>query len=86
MLPEQLSLCMIMKNEEKVIKRCLDSFQDIVSEIILIDTGSTDRSIEIAKTYPKVKLFNWEWIDDFSAARNYSFAQATKDWILWVDL
>ena len=75
---------MIVKNEEKVLKRCLDSVKDIVDEIIIVDTGSTDKTKEIAKKYA-TKILDFKWVDDFSKARNYSFSQATKDYILWLD-
>lgn len=79
-----ISLCMIVKNEEDVIARCLDSIKDIVDEIIIVDTGSSDNTKEIVKEYTD-NIFDFEWIDDFSAARNYSFSKATKDFILWLD-
>lgn len=79
-----ISLCIIVKNEEKVLKRCLTSAKDIVDEIIIIDTGSTDKTKEIANEFTD-KVYDFEWIDDFSAARNYSFSKATKDYILWLD-
>ncbi|CAM4154244.1 tetratricopeptide repeat-containing glycosyltransferase family 2 protein [Lederbergia lenta] len=79
-----ISLCMIVKNEENVIGRCLDSVRDIVDEIIIVDTGSTDRTKEIISTYTD-SIFNFAWIDDFAAARNFSFDQATKEYILWLD-
>ena len=79
-----LSLCMIVKNEEKVLKRCLDSIKDVVDEIIIVDTGSTDNTKNIAKEFT-TKIYDFKWIDDFSAARNYSFSKATKDYIIWLD-
>ncbi|WP_353095388.1 glycosyltransferase [Tissierella praeacuta] len=79
-----ISLCMIVKNEEDVIARCLDSVKDIIDEIIIVDTGSNDNTKEIVKGYTD-KVFDFKWIDDFSAARNYSFSKATKDFILWLD-
>jgi glycosyltransferase involved in cell wall biosynthesis len=79
-----LSLCLIVKNEEKFIKACLDAVKDIVDEIIIVDTGSTDSTLEIIKSY-KVKLFNYEWNNDFSSARNYSISKATSNWILCLD-
>ena len=79
-----ISLCMIVKNEEEVIGRCLESIKDIVDEIIIVDTGSTDNTKEIIKKYTD-KVFDFKWIDDFSKARNYSFSMATKDFILWLD-
>lgn len=79
-----LSLCIIVKNEEKVIKRCLDSIYDIMDEIIIVDTGSTDKTVEIAKQYTN-KIYTFPWVNDFSAARNFSFSKATCDYILWLD-
>ncbi len=76
----EISLCMIVKNEEKVLGRCLDSIADLMDEIIIVDTGSTDRTKEIAKKYTE-HIYDFEWIDDFSAARNFSFSKATKDYI-----
>lgn len=78
-----ISLCMIVKDEEAVLARCLDSVAEIADEIIVVDTGSSDRTKEIAAQYGQV--FDFVWCEDFSAARNYSFAQATKDFILWLD-
>ncbi len=79
-----ISLCMILKNEEDVIARCLDCVKDIVDEIIIVDTGSTDKTKEIVKNYTD-KIYNFKWIDDFAAARNFSFSKATKEYILWLD-
>ena len=79
-----ISLCMIVKNEENVIARCLNSVKDIVDEIIIIDTGSTDNTKEIAKGFTD-KIFDFNWINDFSAARNYSFSKAINDYIFWLD-
>lgn len=79
-----ISLCMIVKNEEDVLDRCLESVETAVDEIIIVDTGSTDATIDIAKKH-HAKLYSFKWIDDFSAARNYSFEAATMDYILWLD-
>lgn len=79
-----ISLCMIVKDEEKVIKRCLDSVIDVVDEIIIVDTGSNDSTKEIAKEYTQ-KIYDFKWIDDFSKARDFSFSKATKEYILWLD-
>ena len=79
-----ISLCMIVKNEEETIQRCLQSVMDIADEIIIVDTGSTDKTKEVVKNFTD-KIYDFEWIDDFSAARNYSFSQATKDYIMWLD-
>lgn len=79
-----ISLCMIVKNEEGVIKRCLDCVKDIVDEMIIVDTGSVDHTKEIVSQYTK-NIYDFEWIDDFSKARNYSFSKAKCDYILWLD-
>jgi len=79
-----ISLCMIVKNEEDTIGRCLNSVYDLVDEIIIVDTGSTDKTVDIVKNYTD-KIYHFKWIDDFSAARNYSFSKATKDYIFWMD-
>lgn len=79
-----ISLCMIVKDEEKVLKRCLNSAKDIVDEIIIVDTGSTDKTKEIAKSFTN-KVYDFKWVNDFSKARNFSFSKATKDYILWLD-
>src|SRR5699024_5955738 len=79
-----LSLCMIVKNEEDVIGRCLECVIDIFDEIIVVDTGSDDNTKEIVKKYNK-NLYYFKWIDDFEAARNYAFSKATKNYIMWLD-
>ena len=79
-----ISLCMIVKNEENSLPRCLDSIKDIVDEIIIVDTGSTDKTKKIASYYT-TKIFDFKWSKDFSKARNYSFSKATQDYILWLD-
>ena len=79
-----VSLCMIVKNEEKNIKKCLDSVKDVVSEIIIVDTGSTDNTLEIAKNY-NPKIIHFEWTGDFSEARNKSIEYASGDYILFLD-
>ena len=78
-----LSLCMIVKNEEQVLDRCLNSFNGLFDEIIIVDTGSTDKTMEIARKHT-TKVFEYPWINDFSAARNYSFSLATSDFIMWL--
>ena len=79
-----LGLCMIVKNEEEVIGRCLDSCCDLFDEMIIVDTGSVDKTKEILEKYP-VKVYDFEWIYDFSAARNFSFSKSTCDFIMWLD-
>lgn len=79
-----ISICLIVKNEEAVLARCLDSLKGIGDEIIIVDTGSTDRTKEIASKYTN-KIYDFKWIDDFSAARNFAFSKATKDYIYSAD-
>ena len=79
-----ISVCMIVKNEEKVLARCLDSLQDLVEEIIIVDTGSTDATKRIAAGYTD-KIYDFVWTHDFSAARNYAFSKATMDYIYSAD-
>ncbi|HOO78781.1 MAG TPA: glycosyltransferase family 2 protein [Lachnospiraceae bacterium] len=79
-----VSVCMIVKNEEAVLKRCLDSLQGIYEELIIVDTGSTDRTKEIAAQYTD-KVFDYIWRDDFAAARNFAFSKATMDYIYSAD-
>ena len=79
-----ISLCMIVKNEESYLPSCLDSVKGVVDEMIIVDTGSTDRTKEIALSYG-AKIYDFEWIDDFSAARNYGIEKATGEWILVLD-
>jgi len=79
-----LSLCMIVKDEENCLARCLMSVMPVVDEIIIVDTGSTDRTKAIAKTFG-AKVYDFEWTNDFSEARNLSLSEATGDWILVLD-
>ncbi|MFQ5713264.1 MAG: glycosyltransferase [Candidatus Scalinduaceae bacterium] len=79
-----LSLCMIVKNEEKFLPMCLESVKDHVDEIIIVDTGSSDSTIEIARRY-NAKIYHHAWENSFSKARNYSLKYATCEWILILD-
>ena len=80
----RFSACLIVKNESLLLSRCLESLRSFVDEIIVVDTGSTDNTIEIAHSHgAQVKYFTW--IDDFSAARNESLRHARGDWILYID-
>ena len=79
-----ISLCMIVKNEEMHIARCLDSVAELVDEIIIVDTGSVDRTVEIASNYTSM-VCSHAWKDDFADARNYSFSKATMDYCMWMD-
>jgi len=78
------SVCIIAKNEEKYIERCLKSIADFDCEIVVVDTGSTDNTIEIVKKYT-TKIYHFDWVNDFSAARNFSISKASNDWILVLD-
>jgi len=82
--PIKLSVCIIAKNEEQNISRCLSSVTNIADEIIIVDTGSTDNTIEIARKYTE-KIIKYIWVNDFAAARNKSLAEARCDWILFLD-
>jgi glycosyltransferase involved in cell wall biosynthesis len=83
-LPEGISLCMIVKNEERFLAECLESVKDVVDEINIIDTGSTDRTVEIARSYGANVDFR-EWRGDFAWARNEVIAMATRRWTLVLD-
>ena len=78
------SACMIVKNESNNIEKCINSFKDIVNEIIVVDTGSTDNTVELAKNLGARVLF-MEWQNDFAAPRNYAIENATGDWIIFLD-
>lgn len=79
-----ISLCMIVKNEENTLERCLNSVQGLVDEIIIVDTGSTDRTTEIAGKFTD-KIYRFPWKDDFAAARNVSFSKASMEYCMWLD-
>ena len=78
------SLCMIVKNEAAVLRRCLSSIADLMDEIIIVDTGSTDRTVEIVSNYTS-QVYRYPWKDDFSEARNYSFSKASMEYCMWLD-
>jgi glycosyltransferase involved in cell wall biosynthesis len=75
---------MIVKNEEKHLERCLKSCEGIFEEIIIVDTGSTDKTKEIARKFTD-KVYDFEWIEDFAAARNFAFSKAKSDYMMWLD-
>jgi tetratricopeptide (TPR) repeat protein len=79
-----ISLCMIVKDEEAMIGRCLEAARDAVDEIVVVDTGSTDRTVEIAESHG-ARVLHHAWDGDFSAARNVSFEAATGDWVMYLD-
>jgi glycosyltransferase involved in cell wall biosynthesis len=82
--PVRLSQCMIVKNEERNIERALTWAKDIAFEQIVVDTGSTDRTVEIAESMG-AKVFHFEWIGDFAAAKNYAIEKAKGNWIAFLD-
>ncbi len=79
-----LSLCMIVRDEEEMLGRCLAAVAPAVDEIVIVDTGSCDRTIEIAESFG-AKVIEREWTGSFSDARNASFEAATGDWIMYLD-
>jgi glycosyltransferase involved in cell wall biosynthesis len=81
----KISLAMIVKDEEKYIQRCLNSVIGLVDEIVIVDTGSTDNTINIVKQFRSISLFNFNWCDDFSKARNFSIEKTTGDYVLVLD-
>lgn len=81
---DMLSACMIIKNEERHLGRCLSSLAGIADEIIVVDTGSTDNSLAIAESFG-ARIFEFPWTFDFSAARNFSLSKASKPWVLIID-
>lgn len=80
----QISLCMIVKNEEENIKRCLENIKEYVDEIVIVDTGSTDKTKDILSEFTN-KIYDFKWCNDFSKARNFSIEKASNDWILVLD-
>ncbi|MEA2427890.1 MAG: hypothetical protein QOF37_1518 [Thermoleophilaceae bacterium] len=79
-----MSLCMIVKDEEEMLPQMLEAVKPAVDEIIVVDTGSSDRTVEIAESFG-AKVLHHEWTGDFAAARNVSLEAASSDWILWLD-
>ncbi|HEX3027500.1 MAG TPA: glycosyltransferase family 2 protein [Clostridia bacterium] len=79
-----ISLCMIVKNEEQVLERCLRSCGNLFDEIVIVDTGSTDTTKQIASKFTS-NIYDFEWVDDFSRARNFAFSMATGEYLMWLD-
>lgn len=79
-----LSVCMIVRDEAETLARCLNCIASVADEIIVVDTGSTDDTVTIARSFTD-KVFFFEWCDDFSAARNFSFSKAGSDLVMWLD-
>ena len=79
-----LSVCLIVKDEEAVLARCLGCVSKFADEIVIVDTGSLDGTVQIAKKFTD-KVYFFKWCDDFSAARNFAFDKATSELIMWLD-
>lgn len=80
----RVSAALIVRDEAGVIEDCLGSLAGVVDEIVVVDTGSLDRTIEIAQRFP-IRLHHFAWCDDFSAARNFALDRVTSDWVLYID-
>ena len=80
----RLSLCMIVKNEEAVLTRVLASAIQFADEILVADTGSTDRTVEISRQYTK-HIYHYPWNDDFAAARNFICEKVSTEYWMWLD-
>ncbi len=85
-MPEHasVSLCVIARNEEHFLPSCISSVRHLVDEIIVVDTGSTDRTREVA-LQSVARVYSFSWKENFAAARNYALDRATGDWILVLD-
>ncbi len=82
--PSPISLCMIVKNEEKYLEECLASVQGLVGEMVVVDTGSSDGTVEIARKFG-ARVYHYTWQNDFAAARNFALSQCSLPWILYLD-
>lgn len=80
----EISLCMIVKNEEINLNNCLKSVEGVFDEIVIVDTGSKDKTKEVAEKY-NCNIFDFTWANDFAAARNFAFSKSTKEYIMWLD-
>lgn len=79
-----ISLCMIVKDEASILEQYIKHHIKLYDELVIVDTGSKDNTVEIAKKYTN-KVFKFEWQQDFSQARNFSISKASKEWVLWLD-
>lgn len=81
----KLSVLYMVRNEEKTISESMSSIKDIADEIVVVDTGSSDKTMHLCRQFHKVKMFSHAWTHNFSAPRNYGIKQCTGDWILYID-
>lgn len=81
---KKVTLAMIVRDNEKDMERILPKVKDFFSEIVIIDTGSKDKTKEVCKRYG-AKIYDFKWVDDFSKARNFSFSKVKTDWVFWLD-
>ena len=79
-----VSVCMIVKNEERFLDKCLQSVREVADQIVIVDTGSTDQTVKIAESHG-AEVYHFEWCDDFSAARNFALEHVRGDWVLILD-
>ena len=79
-----LSVCLIVRDEEEVLARCLDCVKKFADEIVIVDTGSKDKTVKIATDYTQ-NIYTFKWCDNFSAARNFAFSKATCNYVMWLD-
>ncbi|MCP3954984.1 MAG: tetratricopeptide repeat protein [Desulfobacterales bacterium] len=82
--PVTLAFCLIVKDEERDLPRCLESIKPVADEIVVVDTGSQDRTRDVARVFG-ARVFDFQWCDDFAAAKNYAAEQAEADWIFSID-
>ncbi len=80
----KISVCMIVRDEEEVLARCLQSIKGFADEIIIADTGSVDKTVKIASEFTD-KIYSFPWVDDFAAARNFAFSKGSGDYLMWMD-
>lgn len=83
-MAQTLGLCMIVRDEEQNLASCLASVAGVYDQIVIVDTGSIDKTCEIARSFG-AEVHHFTWIDDFSAARNFSFSLCTCDYAMWLD-
>ena len=83
-ISNRLSVCLIVKNEEQFLAQCLKSVRGLAAQVVIVDTGSTDRTVEIAQEFG-ANIYSFPWGDDFAAARNAALEHATGDWVLMLD-